>query len=325
MGALLWLLGVGVGAAPGVPRGDPAARILAWVCCPARAARSPQALNQQFLPSRGARAAPTAPLLPGWLQACRDQGALPVGRGCSGPSACQSLLPVLTPGLVHLQLALSGLVGIVSWKRPLTLVVGVGGTPFRRRGGPGWGGRATPPVPPGAPPAPCSAGSPSPPAADRLLHAALGAGRHAEPRRLHPVVPERAAGEDPGGLREGEAEQGTSGLVPGCGGPVGCAGGSQGDCTASRASSQCFLSPGEGHVCLLPGPLGAPARLLQPAERAADHVPQRQLPEHPCGAQGGGAGGCKGSLGSGRTPGHALRALQLTPLLPRISSSVSVA
>lgn len=147
MGALLWLLGVGVGAAPGVPRGDPAARILAWVCCPARAARSPQALNQQFLPSRGARAAPTAPLLPGWLQACRDQGALPVGRGCSGPSACQSLLPVLTPGLVHLQLALSGLVGIVSWKRPLTLVVGVGGTPFRRRGGPGWGGRATPPCP----------------------------------------------------------------------------------------------------------------------------------------------------------------------------------
>lgn len=34
---------------------------------------------------------------------------------------------MLTPGLVHLQLALSGLVGIISWKRPLTLVVGVGG------------------------------------------------------------------------------------------------------------------------------------------------------------------------------------------------------
>lgn len=78
-------------------------------------------------------------------------------------------------------------------------------------------------------------------------------------------------------------------------------------------------------MCLLPGPLGAPTCLLQPAERDADHVPQPQLPEHPCGTQGGGAGGFKGSLGSGRTPGHALQALQLTPLLPRISSSVSVA
>ncbi|NXD31931.1 F189B protein, partial [Spelaeornis formosus] len=90
------------------PRGDPAARILAWLCCPARAARSPQALNQQFLPSCGARVAPTAPWscsLAGSMLAGIER-TLPVGRGCSGPHC---LLPMLTPGLVHLQLALSGL------------------------------------------------------------------------------------------------------------------------------------------------------------------------------------------------------------------------
>ncbi|XP_039558160.1 protein FAM189B isoform X4 [Passer montanus] len=51
------------------------------------------------------------------------------------------------PSWAGFSLALSGLVGIISWKRPLTLVVGVGGTPSRRRGSPGWGGRATPPCP----------------------------------------------------------------------------------------------------------------------------------------------------------------------------------
>lgn len=181
-----------------------------------------------------------------------------------------------------------------------------------------------------------AASSPSPPAADRLLHAALGAGRHAEPRRLHPVMPERAAGEDPGGLREGEAERGQPQRSPGLhvwgsgdtgswGLVAGCAGCSQGIAQRAELPRSVSCPSGEGHVCLLPGPLGAPTRLLQPAERDADHVPQPQLPEHPGGSQGGGAGGYKGSLGSGRTPGHALRALQLTPLLPRISSSVSAA
>lgn len=97
MGTLLCLLRIGVRAAPGVLRGDPAARILAWVCCLARAACSPQALNQHFLPSRGARAAPTALLLPGWLQACRDWGALPVGTGCSGHCCLTEPCPCAHP------------------------------------------------------------------------------------------------------------------------------------------------------------------------------------------------------------------------------------
>ncbi|XP_064494524.1 protein ENTREP3 isoform X2 [Pseudopipra pipra] len=53
------------------------------------------------------------------------------------------------PSWAGFSLALSGLVGIVSWKRPFTLVVGVGGGrhPLRMWGSPGWGGRAAPRAP----------------------------------------------------------------------------------------------------------------------------------------------------------------------------------
>lgn len=346
MGALLCLLHIGLRAGPGAPHGDPAARILAWVCCPARAARSPQALNQQFLPSCGARAAPTALLLLGWLQACRDWGALPAGRGCSEPHCPAEPPPCAHPG------ACASAAGTVRgrWHHLLEAAAHPGGRCWGDTPPQAGESRLGRPSSPSCPrmrsrvrrlpaPQPRTASSPSPSAADRLLHAALGAGHHAEPRRLHPVLPERAAGEDPGGLREGEAEQGQpqrppglhKQLVPGCRalGTRGAAelGSGGGMCwwlsgeALSPELSQCFLSPGEGLVRLLPGPLGAPACLLQPAERDADHVPQPQLPEHPCGTQGGGPGGYKGSLGSS----HALRALQLTPLLPRISSSVSAA
>lgn len=100
-------------------------------------------------------------------------------------------------------------------------------------------------------------------------------------------------------------------------GPVGRgSGGSQG------YPSWCSLSPGEGLVCLLPGPPGAPPCLLQPAERDAHHVPQPRLPQHPRGAQGGTPDVGPGLPGA---PHHALRAPALTPLPPRTSSSVSVA
>ncbi|KAJ7397752.1 hypothetical protein BTVI_132358 [Pitangus sulphuratus] len=50
-------------------------------------------------------------------------GLYPWAGAAQGPTAWQGPLPTLTPGLVRLQLALSGLVGIVSWKRPFTLVI----------------------------------------------------------------------------------------------------------------------------------------------------------------------------------------------------------
>uniref|UniRef100_A0A8B9GGH6 Protein FAM189B n=1 Tax=Amazona collaria TaxID=241587 RepID=A0A8B9GGH6_9PSIT len=78
--------------------------------------------------------------------------------------------------------------------------------------------------------------------------------------------------------------------------------------------SWCSLSPGEGLLCLLPGPPGAPPRLLQPAERDAHHVPQPRLPQHPCGAQGGTPRVGPGLPGA---PHHALRAPALTPLPPQ--------
>lgn len=176
---------------------------------PGFAAQPEQALNQQFLPSCGARAAPYSPAAPGLAPGLQGSGGSARGQGVLPNRAFSLCSP---PGLVNLQLALSGLVGIISWKRPLTLVVGVGEDTLPQAGESRMGRPSSPLVPRvlPAPPlgSPAQPGSPSPPAADRFLHAAVGAGRHAEPRRLHPVVPERAAGENPGGLREGEAERG---------------------------------------------------------------------------------------------------------------------
>ncbi|KAM6331042.1 protein ENTREP3 isoform 2-T2 [Alca torda] len=79
----------GVRAGPGSPpQRPPVAQILAQVCCPAWSCpQSPgsSALNQQFLQACGAKAAPTALLLRGWLRALRAGGALSKGGGCSGP------------------------------------------------------------------------------------------------------------------------------------------------------------------------------------------------------------------------------------------------
>lgn len=134
------------------------------------------------------------------------------------------------------------------------------------------------------PASPAQLSAPLLPAADHLLHAAVGAGRHAEPGRVHPVLPERAAGEVPGGLREGEAGQGGEAvaqrIVPSCRAPRTWGAGGWalwwllGESTGSGGPSWPSSSPGEGLVHLLPDLPGACACFLQPAERDADHVPQ---------------------------------------------------
>lgn len=183
---LLWTWGegrtpVGLGSPPAV---TPWHR--SWLRFAARhgAARSPQALQcPESAVSPGLRhrgcpygpAAPTAPLLLGRLQAHGAGGGSAQGQGLLwAPLPGRHPLPILTPGLVRLQLALSGLVGIVSWKRPLTLVVGVSGGDPSADGGPGWGGQNGGTERSHAPetcshvrrlpaPQPCPAGSPSPP------------------------------------------------------------------------------------------------------------------------------------------------------------------
>lgn len=124
-----------------------------------------------------------------------------------------------------------------------------------------------------------------------------------------------------GGCRSAPACPGSRAqLIPGCR-ALGTRGavelGSGGGDAASGGPSQCSLSPGEGFMCLLPGPLRASAGLLQPAGRDADHVPQPRLPEHPRGAQGGRPGRGKGSLGSSRAPHRALQASAAHPAPPQ--------